>query len=855
MGPKAKSSDSDSKKRKPGQPLTGRERKRAKVLEARRLSTQTSGSAYGNGEIDVAKFVKAREYEIKALQDGLKDAKKMLSSRAFQEVPRTMRRRTASHNPNRVPKKLRPRAKREMADDNTPVVTRKSRKLTGEKRLRLETVKRLQKLSARSRTRKERKALAKLESGGKIKVTKLGATEMAVPPAESPVKTRKARVKKFVLKMPDLPPAKFRKRQKNKTWLPTHLYHSKRARMTPSLEPLWRFAIPLTPSEKCYRVTHRATTQKGGVAWDMSYMSTISIEGVEKSIKGLLKGLGVAIDDDESNTENSPNGSTSEWLHGTRIWQGWVYERDSDPKEAIAPVTIIWRSLHQSTPTGMDVDTAEKSNKKRQIFIRIHPSAFLQLWTQVVRLAKVQKPSLSVEDVRYEIGSIEVTGSASLEAIIGTLRPDQEGSLSTDVKASLIRLARNKPEPVPVNALLAFDIHDPRLVYPPKQLAEIDNGKNKPARQEPPWLAGKMQPSPNLFDRQARRVASNSILPQSAIDRRKSLAEPGNPLEPLPTDHPIPIIMYLSSPTFSGRPTWTLILPWRHVSPIWRSLLHYPLRTGGTLRLGGLDEKRQMHFERHEPWFPGDFPGTQAGRAWEMLERQKRRREWERRPKGKRTEYGSLELGYGRRGELGEGWACDWEYLVGGGEQEGEDSLTGARYRYVDSSLASAVAAETIALPDTQTNAIAIVRFTMVNKGVPLPCARVYRLPSKDADLRQAWLGLAKAPKPMKPFKDQSSPYSYVEGDTPNPTGPKPGDPRYPKVPGEEDFIGFVTTGNMNLAEGLGTGVGGLLLRKLVRSPAADGEAQHGDGSKGQQLCIVRTAGERFGRLARWDFV
>lgn len=64
--------------------------------------------------MDVAKFVKAREYEIKALQDGLRDAKKMLSSRAFQEVPRSMRRRTASHNPNRVPKKLRPRAKREV---------------------------------------------------------------------------------------------------------------------------------------------------------------------------------------------------------------------------------------------------------------------------------------------------------------------------------------------------------------------------------------------------------------------------------------------------------------------------------------------------------------------------------------------------------------------------------------------------------------------------------------------------------------------------------------------------------------------------------------------------------------------
>ena len=41
-------------------------------------------------------------------------SKKALSSRAFQQVPKDMRRRTASHNVKRVPKRLRARAAKEV---------------------------------------------------------------------------------------------------------------------------------------------------------------------------------------------------------------------------------------------------------------------------------------------------------------------------------------------------------------------------------------------------------------------------------------------------------------------------------------------------------------------------------------------------------------------------------------------------------------------------------------------------------------------------------------------------------------------------------------------------------------------
>jgi len=86
----------------------------AKARDARHLATQTSSKAFKHGELDVDKFVKSREYEIRALEQGLVRSKKALTQRAFQQVPKELRRRTASHNVKRIPKRLQARGKREV---------------------------------------------------------------------------------------------------------------------------------------------------------------------------------------------------------------------------------------------------------------------------------------------------------------------------------------------------------------------------------------------------------------------------------------------------------------------------------------------------------------------------------------------------------------------------------------------------------------------------------------------------------------------------------------------------------------------------------------------------------------------
>ena len=91
----------------------------AKINDARKILAQTSDPALNNltGELNVASFVKAREFEIRALENSMAATKQMSATRAFQQLPRELRRRTASHNVKRVPRRLRGRAAKEVCEN------------------------------------------------------------------------------------------------------------------------------------------------------------------------------------------------------------------------------------------------------------------------------------------------------------------------------------------------------------------------------------------------------------------------------------------------------------------------------------------------------------------------------------------------------------------------------------------------------------------------------------------------------------------------------------------------------------------------------------------------------------------
>ncbi|KAL9044466.1 MAG: hypothetical protein Q9214_002395, partial [Letrouitia sp. 1 TL-2023] len=830
--------------------------KRVKMKDARTILSQASDKALDqSGELDVSAFVKAREFEIRAIQDSMTASKQFLSKRAFQQLPNSLRRRTASHNVKRVPKRVRARAAKElmkcasvkMKDDNTPTVTSRRRKPTSHLRLRLETAKKLQKLGARA---KKKRAEAKAH----------GSRE--ADPEEIVLAPRIPRLKKNNLSNPEKPPSKFRKRQIHKAWLPTHIYHAKRAHMTEPKYPFWRFAIPLAPTEKSFRKTHSAGSIRGCVTWDTSYMSTIGAEGVEASLLGLLRSLGVG--------ESALTGKNEEkWRRGTRSWKGWVKERDKD-NIWIAEVCVIWRA-EDKTSKVEDEEVSKKKKPKRRLLIRVHPSAFLQLWTEVLKVAKMQRPPAMVEDLRFEIGSIEVIGPGATEALVSALQPIHSASDEpiTDFPPEKVWCSLGSitnPSSLPRNATLAFKVSDPRLRYPPQKLTQNTSEADADARLQllSAWPPDTTQASQSIFDRTARLTASRLLPSQKSINRRKGAGPPGSYPDSLPTDPSIPVLLTVSRPTSSNaQGSWTLLLPWKCVLPLWYYLMHYPLSTGGNPRFGGLDEMRQLHFEQGIPWFPGDFPGTKAGREWEIKDRASWKADWEKKPKGKRVEWKSLDLGEGRKGEIGEGWACDWDSLfdtstsatepenqASTAESAAESSPKTAKaanpqitsplqiqeFTHIPYPLSSKFFASS--KPALPPRALATIHLDLLARGHPTARARIYRLPTTSPALREKWLALATSWLSKNTSKTSSSNYkrrfqdpkkllatvprnqhSHLRTqataisilsapaypfDKEDPRGrvPKPGDAGYPCVPDKEDLIGFVTTGNFDLGQG-----------------------------------------------------
>jgi ribonuclease P/MRP protein subunit POP1 len=642
----------------------------------------------------------------------------------------------------------------------------------------------------------------------------------------------------------------------------------------------------------------------------MSYMSTIGLEGPESSLEGALKALGV-----DGNHAWGTKGR--KWRAGSRSLETWMFERDGE-RRAIAPVTIIWCANPKCEAEDVemaDVDSAEakKTTKRREIrkiFMRVHPSAFLQLWEELLKVAKIQKPQVMVEDLRFEIGSIDIIGPGSTEALLGALRSGQnqddksttEGS-PEEVWTSLAGLTN--PASLPQNALLSFNVTDPRLRFPPRTIKPPTSEDTYTALANllSAWPPDTTTSASDLFSRPARLAASRLLPSQKAINRRKALAPPGQYPSPKPDDPNIPVLAFPSRAGGNARDSnsqayWTVLLPWKCVKPVWYAIMYYPLSSGGNPRFGGIQEKQQLAFESGLPWFPGDFPGTKAGWEWGERERRIQKHQWERKPKGKRVEFDSLDLGEGRKkGEVGRGWACDWECLLAQPDKEkaeeptddltvgdakenhdlkaADEPMPPCGIHEVVPSAASSLLSHRLKstrqqLAQTPNAALATVKINLLYRGTPTPRARIYRLPATDSKLRIQWLSLlvdshptaSKKPngKNMTSHKKQSLVY---------PPSPPDDADMHPPIPGEEDLIGFVTAGGYNLSAGNGTAIAAVLIDKIV--PISSGGAPPDgdeDGSKivwdaarlfGKEriakLCIVRSAGEKMGRLGQWESV
>ena len=88
---------------------------------------------------------------------------------------------------------------------------------------------------------------------------------------------------------------------------------------------------------------------------------------------------------------------------------------------------------------------------------------------------------------------------------------------------------------------------------------------------------------------------------------------------------------------------------------------------------------------------------------------------------------------------------------------------------HLSPSKAHALLASPNTTPQPHPNALLPIRLTLLTRGVAHPCARIYRLPTTDPELRKAWLGLHPSLAPKKPSSSSSSSSSRKQVSAPKP--------------------------------------------------------------------------------------
>ncbi|KAG5440719.1 hypothetical protein PCK2_000155, partial [Pneumocystis canis] len=378
--------------------------------------------------------------------------------------------------------------------------------------------------------------------------------------------------------------------------------------------------------------------------------------------------------------------------------------------------------------------------------------------------------NVSVEDCRFDIGGIDIHGPMSTLAL-QCLFDVKTSDIMSQIWLELRYVSQIKS--LPIGIIIPLNIRDPRLSFPPR----LTDMKNKDS-QDPLikiWKDDLIPPS-ELFNTDTRSRCQKNQLSQQRINVLRSESSESS----VPYDIPILLLRC--------EMCWTVLAPWNWITHLWYSLMHIP-RT----RFGGLREKHQLEFEESKPHFPLDYHGTLVGDESEKIESQLRELEWKKKPSAKRVSWSSVVT---KDGEHGNPFTCDWNYLFSNCYEN--STHTESESLPTTLHLVPGIYLKTNADVELYKsfNMIFIVKITMLRRGYPHCCARVYSIPVEE---KEVW----------KRFSKKIMQY---------------GDEEYPLCPSSHHLLGFITTGNFNLKRGRTTAIGCFALHKISKTLLHDKE-------------------------------
>ncbi|GJN94122.1 hypothetical protein Rhopal_007196-T1 [Rhodotorula paludigena] len=678
-------------------------------------------------------------------------------------------------------------------------------------------------------------AVLEVEKFAQARVFEISAMQRAMKSAKCAVPKDAAKPKRVTRKMlgrhrmrPGLKAEMFMKRQKDKLWLETHVWHAKRMHMT----EIWGHRIADRPTAKAFRSSYRAS-QHGALVHDASYYQYFELVGPLDDLEKVLE----VVCDPSKSLPTSKRYST-----GAREYTTNVYDSSqSFPHGLLGPVTFIWQPDSSSPTASTDASTSAvpTSPPSRTLLVRAHPSLARDAALSFERAVQTLRLGLSVGLRRYdrEFLTFEVTGRRATEVIKGVLKPVKATDEAT--KEAWRKLdPQAGPGGVPAGLVLGLEVYDPRLSFPPK----LDK------RSTPLDLVNPLVPSPTLaavpsfWDRNHRASIHTPRYKKRDLDARRSHnLVPGTRLDPIAQDDRIPVLLTqrtLGASTFSStqgasddtaQHGWTLTIPSGWGMPFWTSLIY------STPRVGGQRERSHQFYEAGAPRFPEDFVGAPAFAEHEARRERDDKGYWERRPPAKRPSYAKLGTAHPWRAEMGEVLAQAWArgsagerdeqkkpFLVPAKVAQGvldaaarpatngamdEDVPPSPRARakqlerhLVDEWRTVSISSGSVSPASLLPHAMVRVKLTPCMRGVPQDLGLVYELDEETAKEVRAKVDLT----------------LEGEGKEAKATGEYDGAEDLCDRPSPEQVIGRITTGSYALSSGHGGGYAMLSLYRLL---------------------------------------
>ncbi|KAJ3814661.1 POP1-domain-containing protein [Lentinula aff. lateritia] len=563
------------------QPTNFKERKKQKLADARTIAVQspitTSNAVAGPSQLGPTINDKLKRLP------GAIDVEKFAEA-PWQVLPRHLRRRAASHNPRRVPLRLRDKARSEMDPMRRKVLGRAMPKLGKERRLPKEVI-------FMNRQHDKRWLETHIWHAKRMKMENMWGYRLAVTPTE----------KAF--------------RPSHRASIHGSILHD--ASYLSLIEMIGPEATLKAILEMCcdaQDVSSGARRYTSGAR-----VCKTHIYAPNRYPLGLICPITVM-------WKSRPSIMSKPLEEASKSKKGKGKDKQKEiPPEASDNVRVLWISFH---PSMYD-----------EVFFALRTST-----SQTLEAAGSQGVTVDVEliDIRGEVGIFEIMGPKSNQVLRGSLSPVM-AQASDDFKKFWASLGNIQScGSVPRGMIIGFLVNDPRLRFPPKN-AKVQLPVENSVSSSIGVFPSAALAACNVWEQNTRNQLKNPRYQTKDINaRRAQNLIPGTPLNPLRQDDRIPVMLIQTSYQHSASHDTESIEGWTFIFPAGWSMAFLQQLTYTGTRVAGQRERQTQAFEAGTAYFPSDYPSTSAYKAHISARAEKEKAKWARTPAAKRVNYRKL---------------------------------------------------------------------------------------------------------------------------------------------------------------------------------------------------------------------